>query len=80
MPQLLMPFAHYQFDNAERVRWLACGWILRRCRLAKSSLAMGIDTLLANDPIATIARRESRFVRAGGGATRAAEESLPRFG
>ena len=79
VPQLVMPFAHDQFDNAARVRRLGCGQILPRARLAEGSLARELNALLSNDAIATSARRESRLVSAERGATRAVEALLRRF-
>jgi rhamnosyltransferase subunit B len=79
VPQLVMPFAHDQFDNAERVRRLGCGRILRRNRLAERSLAGELQALLANDGLAAGAREESRLVQKERGAAHAAEVLLRRF-
>jgi UDP:flavonoid glycosyltransferase YjiC (YdhE family) len=79
VPQLVVPFAHDQFDNAERVRRLGCGRILRRTRLAERSLACELEALLTNERIAATAREEGRLVRDERGATHAAEVLLRRF-
>ena len=79
VPQLVMPFAHDQFDNAERVRRLGCGRILRRARLSETSLACGLEALLANEDITVTARTEGESVRAERGAAQAAEVLLGRF-
>ena len=74
-----MPFAHDQFDNAERVRRLGCGRILRRTRLAERSLACELEALLANGGLAATAREEGRLVQKERGAAHAAEVLLRRF-
>ena len=79
VPQLVMPFAHDQFDNAERVRRLGCGRILRRIRLAERSLACELEALLANGGLAATAREEGRLVQKERGAAHAAEVLLRRF-
>jgi UDP:flavonoid glycosyltransferase YjiC (YdhE family) len=79
VPQLVMPFAHDQFDNAERVRRLGCGRILRRARLSERSLACELEALLANEAIAATARREGESVRTERGVAQAAEVLLRRF-
>lgn len=73
IPQLVIPFAHDQFDNADRVRRLGCGRILRRNRLSERSLAGALTALLSNEGIAAAAREEGRSVRDERGAARAAE-------
>lgn len=79
VPQLVVPFAHDQFDNAERVRRLGCGRILRRIRLAERSLVRELEALLANQEIAAAADEEGRRIREGRGAAEAAEVLLRRF-
>jgi UDP:flavonoid glycosyltransferase YjiC (YdhE family) len=74
-----MPFAHDQFDNADRVRRLGCGRILRHARLSERSLARALEALLANEETAAAARGEGRRVREERGAAQAAEVLLRRF-
>jgi rhamnosyltransferase subunit B len=79
VPQLVIPFAHDQFDNAERVRRLGCGRFLRRARLSELSVAHELEVLLANEKITAVAREEGRRVREERGAAHAAEVLLRRF-
>jgi rhamnosyltransferase subunit B len=79
VPQLVIPFAHDQFDNADRVRRLGCGRILRRTRLSERLLARELEALLASEGIAATAREEGRLVRDERGAAHAAEVLLRRF-
>jgi UDP:flavonoid glycosyltransferase YjiC (YdhE family) len=79
VPQLVMPFAHDQFDNADRVQRLGCGRILRRARLSESSLVRGLEALLGNEVITATVRGEGQRVRDEGGAAHAAEVLLRRF-
>jgi rhamnosyltransferase subunit B len=79
VPQLVMPFAHDQFDNAERVQRLGCGRIVRRAQLSERSLAGELEALLADEEIAATARREGESVRAERGVAQAAEVLLRRF-
>lgn len=79
VPQMVMPFAHDQFDNAERVRRLGCGLILRRARLSESSLSSKLEALLADENTAAAAREEGRRIREERGAAQAADLLLSRF-
>jgi UDP:flavonoid glycosyltransferase YjiC (YdhE family) len=80
VPQLIMPFAHDQFDNADRVRRLGCGRILSRARLSEGALGRALTALLADGNVAATARAEARWVREADGAARAAEALIGRFG
>lgn len=79
VPQLVVPFAHDQFDNAERVRRLGCGRVLRRGRFSEHSLARELEALLGDDAAKEAARREGAWVRGEGGAASAAEALHKRF-
>jgi rhamnosyltransferase subunit B len=79
VPQLVMPFAHDQFDNADRVGRLGCGGILRRTRLSERVLVCKLEALLANEGIAAAAREEGRCVRVERGAAHAAGVLLRHF-
>lgn len=79
VPQVVVPFAHDQFDNAERVRRLGCGRMLGRGRLSARTLAGELRSLLADEGTATAAREEGRRVREERGAAHAAEVMLARF-
>ncbi|MBL9169069.1 MAG: glycosyltransferase [Verrucomicrobiales bacterium] len=78
-PQLVVPFAHDQFDNADRVGRLGVGRILRRSRFSQRSLARELEGLLADQQMTGIAAKEGRWVREEGGAARAADVLLERF-
>lgn len=77
--QLVMPFAHDQFDNAERVRRLGCGRVLRRSRLSGGSLARELEELLAHRGMAPAARQEGQRILQERGAAHAAEVLIRRF-
>jgi UDP:flavonoid glycosyltransferase YjiC (YdhE family) len=79
VPQLVMPFAHDQFDNADRVRRLGCGQTIGRARLSARSLVRALEALLANAEIAATACQEAALMREERGAARAAEALLGRF-
>lgn len=77
--QLVIPFAHDQYDNANRVRRLGCGRILRRGRLSVRTLAKEIQTLLDKAEHGRAALEEGRSTRADPGAAHAAEVLLQHF-
>lgn len=79
VPQLVVPFAHDQFDNAERVRRLGWGRVLRRTRLSGTSLARELQALLASGETKVAAQQEGRRIREERGAQMAAESLLTRF-
>ena len=79
VPQLVIPFAHDQYDNASRVRRLGCGRVLRRGRLSFRTLANELRTLLANAQFGRTALEEGRLIRGEGGAAHAAEILLRHF-
>ena len=79
VPQLVVPFAHDQFDNAERVRGLGCGRILRRSRISGRSLAYELEALLVDRTTRATAAEEGRRIQEEGGAAQAAEVLLARF-
>jgi UDP:flavonoid glycosyltransferase YjiC (YdhE family) len=61
VPQLVVPFAHDQFDNAERVKRLGCGMDLSQSKYQPRLIARALDQLIGNPAIAaqcqTIAQR-----------------------
>lgn len=79
VPQLVMPFAHDQFDNADRVHRMACGQMIGRARLSVRSLVRAVEALLANAEVAATARQEGALMREERGAAHAAEVLLARF-
>jgi UDP:flavonoid glycosyltransferase YjiC (YdhE family) len=79
VPQLVVPFAHDQFDNANRVRRLGCGRVLRRSRLSEGLLTRELRTLLADEQTMAAALREGRKIREERGAVDAAEVLLGHF-
>lgn len=80
VPQLVIPFAHDQYDNANRVRRLGCGRVLRRGRLSARTLGSEIKALLGNAEFRRAALEERRLIRGDKGAARAAEVLLQHFG
>ncbi|MCC7375199.1 MAG: glycosyltransferase [Verrucomicrobiales bacterium] len=79
VPQVVIPFAHDQFDNADRVRRLGCGRVLRRGRLSVRALADELRTLLGEPEYRGAARREGQHIQADKGAAHAAEILLRHF-
>lgn len=79
VPQLVIPFAHDQFDNAARVRRLGCGLYLHRSHLSAKRLAGSLEKLLADEAIRTTAMKESAFIREERGAATAAEVLVERM-
>jgi rhamnosyltransferase subunit B len=65
VPQLVMPLAHDQFDNADRVRRLGAGtWIARR-RYGARAAAAKLNALLTDEQVAGACRQvAARFVGA----------------
>jgi len=79
VPQLVVPFAHDQFDNAERVRRLGCGRILSRARISERAFCRELVPLVENEAMIRAAREEGRRTREERGAASAAECLLERF-
>jgi rhamnosyltransferase subunit B len=81
-PQLVVPLAHDQFDNAARVARLGAGLVLHAARVTRARLTRRLRALLAAPAIADGARRQAARLRAGAGLEDAcrALETLARFG
>ncbi len=79
VPQLVVPFAHDQFDNADRIRRMGCGRVLFRSRVTDTTLAREIAALLADPQVPARARAEREAIRAEAGAAAAADEITRRF-
>jgi UDP:flavonoid glycosyltransferase YjiC (YdhE family) len=72
-PQLLMPLAHDQFDNAERVRRLGVGDSLPAKAFTAERLAKKLSGILASDSVARACREVASRLKNRDGAARAAE-------
>jgi UDP:flavonoid glycosyltransferase YjiC (YdhE family) len=72
-PQLLVPHAHDQFDNAARCERLGVGLRLNRTRCDAPSMARALGGLLASSDAARAAAAVGERVRAEDGAARAAD-------
>ncbi|MGE0812352.1 MAG: glycosyltransferase [Vicinamibacterales bacterium] len=72
-PQLVVPHAHDQFDNAVRVDRAGVGQVLSAARYRADRAASAIDALRADAAYAARAGAVADVVRAEGGADRAAE-------
>jgi len=79
VPQLVVPFAHDQFDNGDRVRRLGCARMLYRSKVGERSLTRELELLLSDQAAASSARHEGTILRAEKGAANAAEALLRRF-
>jgi rhamnosyltransferase subunit B len=64
-PQLVVPLAHDQFDNAARVAALGVGASLPASRLDTARLARALQSLLANEEVDLRCREISRRVAPG---------------
>jgi UDP:flavonoid glycosyltransferase YjiC (YdhE family) len=80
VPQLVVPFAHDQFDNADRVIRMGCGRVLFRTKVTEKSLARELESLLSSSNYRQIAQREGNLIREEQGAANAAETLLDVFG
>ena len=72
-PILAVPFAHDQFDNAERVRRLGAGLTIPRHRYTERAAAEALARLLATPSYEQCARAAGEAIRAENGAAAAAE-------
>jgi UDP:flavonoid glycosyltransferase YjiC (YdhE family) len=72
-PQLIIPFAHDQYDNAERVRRLGAGEVLYSNRYTGRRAAAHLRRLLGNPAYAAGAHRAGERVNAENGAQAAAD-------
>ncbi|WP_036169089.1 glycosyltransferase [Massilia sp. 9096] len=81
-PQLVVPLAHDQFDNAARVAALDAGLVLHAARVTRARMTRCLRALLAAPAIAQGARRQSARLQAGAGLEDAcrALEALARPG
>lgn len=71
-PQLIMPYSHDQFDNAERVRRLGCGLVTRRSAF-DSTTARRLLGELRNAQFVSNATRTGEVIRAEDGSQTAAQ-------
>lgn len=76
VPQVLMPLAHDQFDNAQRVRKMGVGDSIPASRFASAPLASMLRRLLAANNVATACRRYSQKLAARGGLRQSADAVL----
>jgi rhamnosyltransferase subunit B len=72
-PALIVPFAHDQFDNAERVRRLGAAEVLYRSRYSASRAAERLGRLLREPAYAEAATKIGIAVRSENGAVAAAD-------
>jgi UDP:flavonoid glycosyltransferase YjiC (YdhE family) len=57
VPQLMMPMAYDQFDNADRVRQLGVGDWIKRSRFTGEAVARALDRLLSSASVAASCAR-----------------------
>jgi rhamnosyltransferase subunit B len=72
-PMLVVPFAHDQFDNAERVRRLGAGEVLHRSRYSANRAERVLRRLLNEPAYASAASRVSKRIRQENGAATAVD-------
>jgi UDP:flavonoid glycosyltransferase YjiC (YdhE family) len=75
-PQLLMPLAHDQFDNAVRVRRLGVGGSLPATRFNSRSLQTALEPLLESTALAAACRQVALKLSARNGIPRSADVLL----
>ncbi len=79
VPQLVVPFAHDQFDNADRVRRMGTGRILFRSRITEKSLSRELERVLADNGAMRSSNEIGRVISDERGAAKAAEILLNRW-
>ncbi len=62
-PELIVPFAHDQFDNADRVHRIGAGLVLHLSHLNEKSLAAHLQQILEQPSFAAAARSAAETVR-----------------
>lgn len=72
-PQVIVPHAHDQFDNAARCERLSVGVRLNRTRLNSRSLALALETALGSEPLRRAASQAGERVAREDGARVAAD-------
>jgi rhamnosyltransferase subunit B len=72
-PMLIVPWAHDQPDNAQRIRRIGAGRWLRRNRYRARSAAEQLDRLLKDTSYEANARRASEIIRGENGVERACD-------
>lgn len=75
-PELIVPFAHDQFDNAERVKRLGAGEVLYRSRYTASTVERQLRRLTGERSWSEAALGVARVVKAEKGAAAAADALL----
>jgi len=73
-PQLIVPFAHDQPDNAERISRRGIGRTLQRSTYSAASAAHTLQEMLADEPLQQRAQEIGSHIRKEDGATTAAVE------
>ncbi|NLS97557.1 MAG: glycosyltransferase [Planctomycetaceae bacterium] len=71
IPQVLMPLAHDQFDNAERIAWLGVGGWIKADRFTGPRVARHLDKLLTSEPVAACCRKLAQVLEPRDGLRRA---------
>ena len=66
VPQVIVPFSHDQFDNADRVARLGCGIDAGSRRVSATRLSRAIKTVLVDPRYASLANHVARQIRADG--------------
>jgi UDP:flavonoid glycosyltransferase YjiC (YdhE family) len=75
-PQLVVPFAHDQFDNASRVERLGAGTWMKRGHRSAGNLAAALSRLLEDPAVLRQAERAAEVVRGEDGVARACDAVL----
>ena len=66
VPQVIVPFSHDQFDNADRIARLGCGIDAGNRRVSPVQLSKAIKTVLADPRYASLAGHVARQIRTDG--------------
>jgi len=78
IPQLLMPLAHDQFDNAERIRRLGTGLGIPSQKFNARTLQAGLQRILDSAEVASACRRIASRLERRDGLPRSADTLLDR--
>jgi rhamnosyltransferase subunit B len=79
IPQILMPLAHDQFDNAERIRRLGAGIGIPATKLNARTLKAGLDRVLQSADVSSACQQLASRLMRRDGLQRSAEVILSRF-
>ncbi len=72
-PEIVMPFAHDQYDNADRIKRIGAGTVLRKKHLSISTLSRALEEILGDKDILGNAEKIGQTVRSEDGVKNACD-------